>query len=89
MGISRLAVRPGADRFSYPRFGRNASMMSGAKVIGRCTVGDNVIFTANVYLKDTDIPACSMVFGSVPDLVIKPMDESYFARCGALADRPD
>ena len=37
-----------------------------------------MILAANSYVKDTDIPACSIVFGGYPDPVIKTKDESYF-----------
>jgi serine O-acetyltransferase len=57
----------------YPTFGRNVSLMSGAKVAGRCIVGDDVIIAANAFVKDTDIPPRSIVFGSSPNLVIKPL----------------
>ena len=68
----------------YPTLGRNVSMMSGAKIVGKCTVGDNVILAANSFVKDTDIEGCSLVFGSSPNLVIKKRDEGYFRREGTV-----
>lgn len=56
----------------YPVFGERVTMLSGSKVIGKCHIGDDVILAANSYVKDTDIPANSLVFGQSPDLVIKP-----------------
>ena len=68
----------GNNKGVYPRIGRYVKMMSGAKLVGRCRVGDCVILAANAYVKDVDIPACSLVFGSSPDLAIKSRPESYF-----------
>ena len=55
----------------YPRFGQRVFMLSNSKVIGDCQVGDNVIFGAGTYVKDTDIPSNSLVFGASPNLIIK------------------
>ncbi len=72
----------GANNYLFPKFGKNVRMMSGAKVLGKCNVGENVIFAANAYVKDTDIPSCSIVFGNYPDIVIKTRDETYFTKFG-------
>ena len=69
----------GNNKGAYPTIGEHVTMMSGSKLLGGCTVGDRVILAANCYVKDTDIPPCSIVFGSSPDLAIKTKDESYFA----------
>ncbi len=53
-------------------------MMSGAKILGNGRIGDNVIIAANSYVIDTDIAACSLVFGSSPDLVIKSRPKEFF-----------
>ena len=55
----------------YPVLGRNVTMYSDSKIIGKSIVGDNCIISANTYIKDAFIPADSMVFGSSPHLVIK------------------
>ena len=55
----------------YPKFGERVFMLSNSKVIGDCHVGDNVIFGAGTYVKDTDIPSNSLVFGASPNLIIK------------------
>lgn len=72
----------GNNKGIFPVFGQNVAMKSGAKVLGKCAVGDNVIFSANSYVKDADIPDCSIVFGSSPNLVIKRASEDYFIRKG-------
>lgn len=69
----------GNNKGVYPVIGRNVRMMSGSKIVGSCKIGDHVIISANTYVKDTDIPSCSIVFGSSPNLVIKQKSESYFA----------
>jgi serine O-acetyltransferase len=68
----------GNNKGVYPTIGRNVRMASGSKVLGDCRIGDNVIISANAYVKDTDIPSCSLVFGSSPNLVLKSRSESYF-----------
>ena len=69
----------GNNKGKYPTMGENVRMMSGSKVVGNCKIGDNVIVAANTYIKDINIPSCSLVFGSSPDLLIKNKPESYFA----------
>ena len=61
----------GNNRGIYPRIGERVFMMSNSKVIGDCTVGDNVIIASNAYVKDQDIPGNSVVFGESPKLIIK------------------
>lgn len=68
----------GNNKGIYPTIGRNVRMMSGAKILGNCHIGDNVMFSANAYIKDVDIPSCSLVFGSDRNLVIKRKEPSYF-----------
>ena len=68
----------GGNKDIYPTIGENVQMLSGSKVVGRSRIGDNVIISANSYVKDTDIPPCSLVFGSSPNLVVKPQDPAYF-----------
>ena len=62
----------GNNKGIYPVFGEHVSLMSDAKILGNCHVGDYVIFSANSFVMDTDIPCESIVFGSGKDLVIKP-----------------
>ncbi|OSM02054.1 hypothetical protein [Magnetofaba australis] len=62
----------GNNKGVFPVFGENIKMMSDSKVLGNCHIGNNVILAANTYIKDTDIPDNSIVFGSSPNLVIKP-----------------
>ncbi|SDT95337.1 LbetaH domain-containing protein [Halopseudomonas salegens] len=61
----------GNNKGVYPCIGDNVQMLSGSKILGHCHIGDNVVLAANAYVKDTDIPPDSIVFGSSPDLTIK------------------
>lgn len=61
----------GNNKGIYPRFGESVFMLSDSKVLGNCVIGDNVIISAGTYIKDTDIPSGSLVFGQSPNLVIK------------------
>lgn len=69
----------GNNKGVYPVIGSDVKMMSDSKIVGRCQIGDHVIVSANAYIKDTDIPPYSIVFGSSPNLVIKQKNKSYFA----------
>lgn len=66
----------GNNKGIFPQLGKNVRMMSGAKIIGNSRIGDNVIVSANTYVKDCDVSSDSMVFGSSPKLVIVPRDAS-------------
>lgn len=61
----------GNNKGIYPTIGENVTMMSGSKSLGNCKIGNNVIISANAYVKDTSIPDNSIVFGSSPALTIK------------------
>jgi len=82
-GVSQNCTVGNSDG-KYPVFGSNVKLMAGSMVLGSCNIGDNVIFSANSYTKDTDVPPCSVVFGSVPNLIIKREESSYFNRLGGL-----
>ena len=62
--------------FDYPVLGNHVTMYSGAKVLGKSNIGNNVIIGANAYIKDTNIPDNSLVFGQHPNLIIKPNNNS-------------
>ena len=64
-----------SDSFTFSQ--GSVFMFSTSKVIGDCEIGDNVIIGANAYVKDTDIPGGSLVFGQSPDLVIKENKLDY------------
>ena len=68
----------GNNKGMYPKFGEHVSMMSNAKVLGRCEIGHHVIFTANSYVIARDIPPYSIVFGMEPNLVIRSIKPEKF-----------
>ena len=46
-------------------------MWGDSKIIGNCHVGNHVMFGANSYIKDMDVPDNSIVFGQYPNVIIK------------------
>ena len=63
---------------TFPIFDENVSMLVGSKVIGNSRIGSNTIIGANTFIKDQDIPKDSIVFGSSPNLTIKPNNVSLY-----------
>lgn len=61
----------GANYTGHPILGSDVLMYSNAKILGKCTVGNHVILSANSYVKDMDIPDNCIVFGQSPNIVIK------------------
>lgn len=61
----------GNNKGIFPTFAEHVTLHSGAKVIGDSTIGNNTVVAANTYIKDTDIPDGSLVFGHSPNLIIK------------------
>ena len=68
----------GNNKGHYPKFGEHVHMMSDSKILGDCRIGSRVIVSANSYIKDTDIPSDSIVFGMYPNLTIKPLSAQMF-----------
>ena len=61
----------GNNKGIYPVIGRNVRLAAGATILGTCKVGDNVIFSANCYVKDIDVPSDCIVFGVSPNVTFK------------------
>lgn len=59
------------DKIKYPVLGEYVTMFSNSKILGDCRIGNHVIIAANAYIKDTDIPDHSIVYGQYPRLVVK------------------
>ncbi len=59
----------------YPRIGHHVKMFSNSKILGNSSIGDNVIISANCYIKNQDVPNNTIVFGQSPNLIFK---ENYF-----------
>lgn len=57
---------------NYPVIGEHVKMLSNSKIIGKSHIGNNVIVSANSYIKDSEVPDNVIVFGSSPNLNFKP-----------------
>lgn len=65
----------GNNQGFYPEIGTNVQMCCGATVLGQSVIGDNTVLSAHSYVKDSDIPSNTTVFGRYPDLVLRPNRE--------------
>lgn len=61
----------GNNKGIYPTIGENVMMLSNSKIIGNCKIGDNVVISANTYVKDQDVPSEVIVFGQSPNLIFR------------------
>lgn len=61
----------GNKKLQYPIIGENVRMFAHSQIIGNAHVGDNVLIGADCTIKDQDVPANSLVFGSSPNLIFK------------------
>jgi len=57
----------------YPTFEGETILFAKSTVLGNCHVGKNVVFAANSFILNVDIPANSTVVGSYPDHRILPI----------------
>lgn len=55
----------------YPEIGKNVVLHSGAKILGSCKIGNDVVVSANCYIKDQNVPDGCLVFGASPNLIFK------------------
>ena len=68
----------GNNKGNFPVIGKHVTMMSNSKVLGKSHIGNHVIFAANSYVIDTDIPSYSIVFGTAPNNIIKQITPEKF-----------
>lgn len=68
----------GNNKGIFPIIGENVKMLSNSKIIGNSKIGNNVIIAANTYIKDTNIPDNTIVFGNSPNLVLKENELNLF-----------
>lgn len=66
----------GGNRGGYPEIGKHVLMFSDSKILGLSKIGDNVIVSANTYIKDEDVPSNVIVFGQSPNLCFKPLGQN-------------
>jgi len=62
----------------YPVFGEYVSLFTNAVVVGSSHIGNNVFIAAGTYVKDTNIPDNSIVFGRSPNLVVRQKPPEFF-----------
>ena len=77
--VFRQQCNVGGNHDVYPKLGSNVILFTGAKILGNCSVGNNVLVSANTFLLDVDIPDFSIVFGRPRDYVIKKISKSYLS----------
>lgn len=65
----------GINNGKGPILGEGVVMWGNSKIIGDCHVGNHVMFAANSYIKDMDVPDNSIVFGQFPNIKIKENQE--------------
>jgi serine O-acetyltransferase len=71
----------GADGASYPSFGEEVILYSRTSVLGSCTVGRNVVFAANSFIVNTDVPDDTTVVGQYPAQRLLPNAVGVRERC--------
>ncbi|AIE86627.1 serine acetyltransferase [Fimbriimonas ginsengisoli Gsoil 348] len=62
----------GATESGYPTFGDGVVFYAKSSCLGGCQIGDEVVFGANSFLIDKDVPSNSVVIGQFPGQKIKP-----------------
>lgn len=71
----------GINNGMAPKLGDGVVMFSGSKVIGNCSIGNNVVLSINTSIVDTDIPNNVYVFpGKGKKLILKDLNEYYADR---------
>ncbi len=64
---------------NLPVLGTGVVMFGGSRVIGRANVGDNCMISAGSIVVEEPVPANSLVFGTSPNLTIKPSGRNVVA----------
>jgi serine O-acetyltransferase len=67
----------GGNNDIYPILSDNVLMNAGSTIIGKCHVGSFVIFAANSFIKDTDVPNDTIVVGMYPNHKFLPLSSDY------------
>ena len=63
------------DKSEWPTIGHHVTMFAHSSIIGRCNIGNWVVFSSEAKVKNQDIPDCSIIYGQSPNLVIKSYNE--------------
>ena len=67
----------GGNKGKYPTMGKNVILYSNATVLGDTSIGNNVVISTGVTIKDEIIPDNCLVFGQSPNLIIKNKNKEY------------
>ena len=70
----------GADKGVYPTFGDGVILYSRTSVLGDSRVGDNVVFGANSFVVNAEVPANSIVVGQYPGHRLLPNSQTVRSR---------
>ncbi len=49
----------------------------GRTILGDCNIGNNVIFAANSFVLDIDVPSNSIVYGRHPNVEVKKITSEH------------
>lgn len=55
----------------YPNLGSNVWMLSYSRIIGDCTIGNNVVLSTGAAVVNQNVPSDVIVFGRSPNLIFK------------------
>lgn len=64
----------------YPNFDEGVILYANSRVIGNCRIGKNVVFAANSFILNTNVPDNSIVVGQFPSHKILPNNRSVLDR---------
>ena len=67
----------GGNHDVYPVIGKNVEMHAMSMIVGNSHIGNNVEISAFAFVRDTDIPDNSIVFGQSPHLSIVTKNNDY------------
>lgn len=81
-------VTIGANNDTYPTLKEGVILCAGASVIGKCTIGNNVVIGANTNIYKKDIPDNIIVYtDSQAGLITAAHKRNYFSKFFNSADR--
>ena len=64
----------------FPTFEGKTILYANSKVLGNCTIGDNVCFASDASVVNEDIPSNKIVIGKSPKLIVRPNSKSVEER---------
>lgn len=71
----------GSNGEHYPVIGNGVVLYSGSSVIGNCKIGSDVVFGANSFVINFDVPSNSLVLGIYPNCRVIENQLSVYRRC--------